>query len=113
MYYSVYLPDTTPILNPKKKPTAAPPSPAEMSQSVALSVQSQAECWASLAEVRLSVMREAAELEVRGVRDPEVITSCSTGPSSSLTASITGDSHLALFGVYLYLLRFHANTFRG
>ena len=40
---TVYLPDTIPSLNPKKKPTAAPPSPADMSQSVALSVQSQAD----------------------------------------------------------------------
>ena len=87
---NIYLPDTIPILNPKKKPTAAPPSPAEMSQSVVWSVQSQADCWTTLEEERLSVMREAAELVVSGVSDPEEITSCSTGTSSSLTDSMAG-----------------------
>ena len=91
----VHLPDTIPILNPKKKPTAAPPSPAEMIQRVALSVQSQADCWTTLEEERLSVRREAAELVTRGVSDPEEITSCSTGTSSSLTDSMVGSWHLS------------------
>ena len=101
---NIYLPDTIPILNPKKKPTAAPPSPAEMSQSVVLSVQSQADCWTTLEEERLSVMREAAELVVSGVSDPEEITSCNTGTSSSLTDSMAGTCtfHLSFFVTLSY-----------
>ena len=99
---NIYLPDTIPILNPKKNPTAAPPSPAEMSQSVVLSVQIQADCWTTLEEERLSVMREAAELVVSGVSDPEEITSCNTGTSSSLTDSIAGTFHLSFFVTLSY-----------
>ena len=55
----------------------------------------KADCWTTLEEERLSVRREAAELVVRGVSDPEEITSCSAGTSSSLTDSMAGSWHLS------------------
>ena len=55
-------------------------------------------------EERLSVRREAVELVVRGVKDLEAITSCSTGTSSSLTASIAVTFHTSLLVATLKML---------
>ena len=86
-----HLPETIPILKPKKKPTAAPPRPAQTSQSVERSLQSQADSWITWEEARgarCSERRAAVELDVSGLTVLEDMASWRTGPSSALTVSI-------------------------